>query len=121
MRLLDGLADLRDDAMEYLSLRWTAVRLRAVSGMSDGLGSATGWILAGVFGVGAIVFMMVALALWIGRLTGDPAMGFLIAGGGMLLLAAAGFFIGRAVVRRAAVRRLASMFFTDDDYYGTQD
>lgn len=108
--------------MEYLRLRWAKMRLEAVDRLSGGLSKVVGWVLCLWFVVFAIVFLMVALALWIGQALDNPSLGFLIAGGGFLVLGAALFFVGRVVVRGPLIRHFVDMFFTsNDEWYGTQD
>ncbi len=122
MKALDQLSGLREDTVDYLRLRWAGMRLRAVDKLSDSISKAIGWVVCLLFVAIALVFMMVALALWIGQRLGNPWLGFLVAGGGFLVLGVILYFVARAVAAGPLVRHFADMLFTsNDEYYGTQD
>lgn len=123
-RGLDGLYGLRDDGLDYLKLRWTSLRLTAVEKIAGSLSKAFGIALCLVFVIAALMFLMVALALWIGEMLGHLSLGFLIAGGGFLVVGVVLFFVGRMLVANSLVKHFIDMFFTyDNDYddgYGMQ-
>ncbi len=118
-RILDDFADLGQDGLDYVKLRWASIRLELIDKLSSTLGKAFGVVLCVVFVVSAVVFGMVALALWIGEMMGSAWLGFLIAGGGLLLIGVIARFVGARIVDGGLVRHFVKMFFTEDDDYGT--
>jgi len=120
----DRLYGLRDEGLDYLKLRWTSLRLTAVEKIAGSLSKAFGIALSLVFVLTALIFLMVALALWIGEMLGHPSLGFLITGGGFLVLGIVLFFVGKILVANSLVKHFIDMFFTyDNDYddgYGMQ-
>ncbi len=118
-RGFDQFFELRDEGLDYLRLRWARARLGIVEKLSTGIAKAFGWVIFVVLVLSGLSFMMVALALWLGELLGDPVWGFLIAGGIFLLGAALMLLVGRRLVANSMVRYFIDMFFTEnDDYYG---
>ncbi|MDR2890203.1 MAG: phage holin family protein [Alistipes sp.] len=115
-RLGDGLSGLGDDGVEYLKLRWTSLRLKAVDTLSDSLSGAFGFVLALAVVLVALTFLAIALALWIGEMIGHLSLGFLISGGGFLICGVVLFFVGRKLVENSLVRHFIDVFFTDNDY-----
>ncbi len=116
-RGFDQLTGLKDDAAEYLKLRWTSARLEAVDKISGGLAKALGYAVFVALALSALVFLMVALAIWIGEMLGHASLGFLIAGGGFLLAAAIVMLVGRRLFANTLVRYFVDLFFTDKDEY----
>jgi hypothetical protein len=118
----DELRSLGDEAFDYLKLRWASFRLATVDRLSDSAAKAIGAMIAGVVLLFALVFLMVALALWIGEMLGHYSLGFLIAGGGFLLVGVVLWLVGRRLFAGTMVRFFVDMFFTDYDYrHGTRD
>jgi hypothetical protein len=119
---LEQFDELREELVEYLKLRWAAMRLGAVDGVSSVLSKAFGYIIFLVLIFIALVFLMFALALWLGEVTGHPALGFLIAGGAFLVAAVVIYFVHGRLGRNAIVRYFIDMCFSDkDNDHGTQE
>ncbi len=116
------LGSLGEEARDYLKLRWASMRLETV----DRLSSATAKLLGGLLAVAlllfASVFLMFALAMWIGEVTGRLSLGFLIAGGVFLIAGVVVLYFGRRMFANSTVRYFVDLFFTDNDYrHGTRD
>lgn len=107
------LNELKDDGIDYLKLRWAALRLEVVDKLSEGISKAFGYLILIVLIFLALGFLMTALALWIGDMLGHPSLGFLIAGGGFLLGAVLIFFLGKRMLAGTMVRYFVDLFFTD--------
>ncbi len=117
----DELRSLGEETLDYLKLRWASTRLAAVDTLSAGAARVAGVILVWIAGVCAAIFLMVALALWIGEVTGSYALGFLVAGGGFLLAAVIFWLARRRLFAGSMVRHFARLFFTcNDDDHGTR-
>jgi hypothetical protein len=112
---LEQFTELREELVEYLKLRWAAMRLGAVDGISSALAKAFGYIIFLVLIFIALIFLMFALALWLGEVLGHPALGFLIAGGAFLVGAVVIYFVHDRLGRNAIVRYFIDMCFTDKD------
>jgi hypothetical protein len=118
----DELRSLGEEGLDYLKLRWASLRLAAVERLSASAARVVGVVIAGVVILLALVFLMVALALWIGEMLGQPSLGFLIAGGGFLLIGVVLWLVGRRIFAGPMVRFFVDMFFTDNDYrHGMRD
>ncbi len=118
----DELRSLGEEGVDYLKLRWASLRLASVDRLSTAAARVAGALLAGVLILSAVVFLMMALALWIGEMTGSYALGFLIAGGVFLLVGIVFWFVGRRMFAGLMVRYFVDIFFTDNDYrHGTRD
>jgi hypothetical protein len=118
----DELRSVGEEGLDYLKLRWASLRLGAVERLSDSAAKALGMVIAGVVILVALVFLMVALALWIGEVLGWPSLGFLIAGGGFLLFGVVLWVVGRRLFAGPMVRFFIDLFFTDNDYkHGVRD
>ena len=116
------LGSLGEEARDYLKLRWASMRLETV----DRLSSATAKLLGGLLAVAlllfASVFLMFALAMWIGEVFGRLSLGFLAAGGVFLVVGVAMLYLGRRMFANSTVRYFVDLFFTDNDYrHGTRD
>jgi hypothetical protein len=119
---LEGLGDLRDDALDYVKLRWASIRLGAADRLSSAVSRVLGYVLAFTLVLFAVVFMMVALSLWIGYMLGHPALGFLICGGAFLIVGVVILFAGRNMFANSMVKYFVDLFFTDNDYrHGTKE
>ncbi|MDR2912134.1 MAG: phage holin family protein [Alistipes sp.] len=114
--LRDELLDLRDDALDYVRLRWDSLRLEAVDRLSCAASRALGCILALTLLLGALMFMMFALALWLGELTGHLSLGFLISGGVLLVAGVVVHLLGRRMFAGRTVRYFVELFFIDNTY-----
>ncbi len=110
------LGSLGEEARDYLKLRWTLLRLETVDGLSGAAAKTLGAMLAVALMLFASVFLMVALALWIGEMTGHMSLGFLAAGGVFLAAGIIAFCLGRRMFANSMVRYFADLFFTDNDY-----
>ncbi len=118
----DELRSLGEEGLDYLKLRWVSLRLSTVERLSGAAARLAGALLAGVSIVSAVLFLMVALALWIGETTGSYALGFLAAGGVFLLLGLVFWLAGRRMFAGPMVRYFVDLFFTDNDYrHGTRE
>ncbi len=118
----DELRSLGEEGFDYLKLRWASLRLGTVERLSGAAARLAGGLLAGLLILSAVVFLMVALALWIGETTGSYALGFLVAGGVFLLVGVVFLLVGRRVFAGPMVRYFIDLFFTDNDYrHGTRD
>jgi hypothetical protein len=118
----DELRSLGEETFDYLKLRWASMRLATVERLSDSASRAAGAVVAGVVILIALMFLMIALALWIGEMLGHASLGFLIAGGGFLLIGVVLWLVGRRLFAGTMVRFFVDMFFTDNDYrHGTRD
>ncbi|MDR0907210.1 MAG: phage holin family protein [Rikenellaceae bacterium] len=118
---LEQFAELREELSEYLKLRWTAMRLGAIDGASSALAKVFGYVIFLVLVFIALIFLMFALALWLGEVLGHPALGFLVAGGAFLVAAGMIYFVHDRLGRNAIVRYFVDMCFTDkDDDYEAQ-
>jgi hypothetical protein len=115
---LEQLDELKSELVEYLKLRWTALRLGAVDGISSALAKVFGYVIFLVLIFIALVFLMFALALWLGEVLGHPALGFLIAGGAFLVAAVVIYFVHDRLGRNAIVRYFVDMCFSEknEDY-----
>lgn len=113
---IDELRFLGEETLDFLKLRWASLRLGTVDRLSSAAAKALGAVVALVIVFFAVVFLMVALALWIGEMLGTPALGFLIAGGAFLLAGVVMFFAGRRMFANSMVRYFVDLFFTDNDY-----
>jgi hypothetical protein len=121
-KYLDELRDLKDDGVDYVKLKWAAIRLEMIDKLSVTLSKAFGYSIFLVLLFIAIVFLTVALALWIGEMLGHPSLGFLISGGALLIAALTAWLVGGRFVRNTLVRFLVDIFFPenrDDD--GTEE
>ncbi len=114
-RGLDDFLELRDEAYDWVRLRWANLRLGVVEKLSVGMGKAFGWVIFILLVLSAITFLMIALALWLGELLGHTSYGFLIAGGALLLCAVIGLLVGGRLVTNSMVRYFVDMFFTEND------
>ncbi len=118
----DELRGLGEELLDYLRLRWASMRLGTVDKLSMAAAQALGRAIAFVVILFAAVFLMIALALWIGEMSGHPSLGFLISGGAFLLVGIVIFFLGRRMFAGSMVRWFVHLFFTDNDYkHGTRD
>ncbi len=114
-KVFDELRGLGEESLDYLRLRWTSLRLATVEKLAGAAARALGWMLAVALLFFALVFLMVALALWLGELSGYPSLGFLISGGGFLLVAAVTFCLGRRIFSGSMVRFFIDLLFTDKE------
>lgn len=110
-RGLNQLAGLRDDAIDYARLKWASLRLATVDKLSEGLSKALSYAVFGILLIFALMFLAVALALWVGEMLGNYSYGFLIVGGGALVLAVIVLLIGGRLVQNSLVRYFINMFF----------
>jgi hypothetical protein len=118
----DELRGLGEETLDYLKLRWASLRLAVVDRLSNAAARALGIVVALVFVFTSLAFLSIALALWVGRMLGDPVLGFLVVGGGFLLIGVVFWFAGRRMFLNGMVRHFVDMFFTDYDYrHGTRD
>jgi hypothetical protein len=112
----DEIRSLSEETLDYLRLRWASLRLETVERLSLCASKVLARVIAFVVLLVAAVFMMVALALWIGELLGQPSLGFLIAGGVFLVVGVVICWVGWRMFAGAAVRWFVDLFFTDNDY-----
>ncbi len=118
----DELRGLGEETLDYLRLKWASLRLGTVDRLSSIAALALGRAIAFVVILFAVVFLMIALALWIGEMLGHPSLGFLISGGGFLLIGIIFYFLGRRMFGGTMVRWFVDLFFTDNDYkHGTRN
>lgn len=118
----DELRGLGEETVDYLKLRWAALRLEAVERLSEAAAKALGMVAAMVFVFSAVAFLAIALALWVGEMLGHQSLGFLIVGGGLLLVGVILFFVGKRLFADGPVRWFVDLFFTDNDYkHGTRE
>jgi hypothetical protein len=118
---MEQFTELREELVEYLKLRWAAFRLGAVDGISSALAKAFGYIIFLVLIFIALIFLMMALALWLGDVLGHPALGFLVSGGAFLIAAIVIYFVHYRLGRNAIVRYFIDLCFSDkDDDHDTQ-
>ncbi len=118
----DDLRSLGEETLDYLRLRWASLRLETVDKLSTAAARELGKVVAFVMIFFAGVFLMIALALWIGEMLGYPSLGFLIAGGGFLLVGIIVFLLRRRMFGGMMVRWFIHLFFTDNDYkHGTRE
>lgn len=118
----DELRGLGEETLDYLKLRWASLRLATVDRLSVAAAKALGALVALSVILFAVVFLMIALALWIGEMLGHASLGFLIAGGGFLLVGIILFYVGRRMFAGTMVKYFVDMFFTDNDYkHGMRD
>lgn len=112
---MDQLGDIRDDSVRYVSLKWASLRLAAVENISTLLSKAFGYMIFIFLMFFALIFLMIALALWLGEILGHPSLGFLISGGAFLLGGIVVFFLRDRLIINKLVRLFSDMFFTSDD------
>lgn len=93
---------------EYLLLRMYEASGRAVGRLSSNL-------LGVMFGLLFLLFASVALALWLGTLVGNAALGFLITGGIYLLAFLVVHFFARKAIRGAIMLNVINSFYEDED------
>jgi hypothetical protein len=118
----DEIRSLGEEALDYLRLRWASLRLETVERLSMCASRVLARVIAFVVLLVAAVFLMVALALWLGEVLGHPALGFLIAGGVFLVVGVVICRGGWRMFAGAAVRWFVDLFFTDNDYeHGSRD
>ena len=118
----DELRGLGEEGFDYLKLRWASLRLQTVDRLSSGTAKALGAIIAVAVMLLAMMFLMMALALWAGELLGHYSLGFLVAGGVSLLVGVILFYVGRRMFAGPMVRWFVDLFFTDNDYkHGMRD
>jgi multisubunit Na+/H+ antiporter MnhB subunit len=113
---LDELRWLGEETFDYLRLRWASLRLATVDRLSAAASKALGAVVAFVVVLFAVIFLMIALALWIGEELGHASLGFLIAGGVFLIVGIILFYVGRKFFEGSMVRHFVELFFTDNDY-----
>lgn len=114
MNGLDDLRALSDRGADYVRLRWAGVRLAAVEKLSTSSARIAAGMIGGAIALFAVIFLGVALALWIGERLGHPSLGFLIAGGVFLLIGGLIFIVGRRMFSGSMVRFFVDLFFGDD-------
>lgn len=109
--------ELTEDGVRYAKLKWVSVRLALVENLSTLVNKAYGYLIVLILALIAVVFLMVALSLWLGELLGHMSLGFLISGGAFLIAAAVVFFLRRKLIINSLVGTFANLFFTtkDDD------
>lgn len=117
---LNQLGDIRDDGVRYIRLKWASVRLAAVENISTLLSKAFGWMIFIFLIFIAFIFLMVALALWLGEILGHLSFGFLVSGGVFLLVGLVVFLLRGRLIINQLVRLFSGMFFNSDDDDGTQ-
>ncbi len=116
------LGSLGEETRDYLKLRWASMRLGTVDRLSGATAKLLGGLLAAALLLFAAVFLLFALAMWIGEMTGRLSLGFLIAGGVFLIAGVVVLYLGRRMFANSTVRYFIDLFFTDNDYgHGTRD
>ncbi len=119
---IDDLRSLGEEMLDYLRLRWASLRLETVDKLSTAAARVLGKVIAFVVILFAAVFLMIALALWVGEELGHPSLGFLISGGAFLLVGIVIMLLGPRMFGGTMVRWFVHLFFTDNDYkHGTRD
>lgn len=111
---LDSFEELRDDGIRYARLRWTSIKLKTVENLSTVLSKVCGYVVSVSLVIVAFVFLMVALALWIGEMLGHLSLGFLISGGVFLLAGAIIYLVRDRLIINSLVRFFSEMFFKDE-------
>ena len=114
-RLEDQLGDIKDDGVRYVKLRWASLRLSAVEKISTLLSRAFGYIIFLTLIFIALTFLMVALALWLGEVTGHMSLGFLVSGSAFLIAGAVIFLIRDRLAVNGIVRYFVDVFFNEND------
>ncbi|MDR1671193.1 MAG: phage holin family protein [Alistipes sp.] len=117
-RGLGELRDLGDEALDYLKLRWASLRLTVADRMSTAAAKGLGIVVALVFVFTALAFLSIALALWVGQMLRNPALGFVIVGGGFLLIGVVFWLVGRRMFAGGMVRHFVDMFFSEEGEAG---
>lgn len=112
----DDIRGLGEEIFDYLKLRWASLRLGTVDRLSTAAAGAIGKIIGFAVIFFGVVFLMFALALWLGEILGHLSLGFLIAGGVFLLVGAIFLYFGRKMFAGTMVRNFVKLFFTDNDY-----
>jgi hypothetical protein len=110
-QITDQLNELRDDGIDYLRLRWAAMRLEAVDRVQAALSKAFGYLIFLVLLFIGLTFAMVAAALWLGELLGHLSIGFAIAGGTFIAAGLVVFFVRKRFARNTLVRYFIGIFF----------
>jgi hypothetical protein len=112
---LNQIEELKSEIREYVKLRWAAMRLDAVEGISRTLSKAFGYVIFLALIFIALVFLMMALALWLGEILGHLSLGFLISGGAFVIAAIVIYFVHEKLGRNAIVRYFVDLFFSDNN------
>lgn len=107
--------DIGEGGIRYLKLKWVSLRLALADNLSTLVNKAFGFALVLVLSLVAVIFLMVALSIWIGEMLGHLSLGFLISGGAFVIAAVTVFLCRRKLIVDSLVRTFTNMFFTSND------
>jgi hypothetical protein len=113
---VNELGSLGEEACDYLKIRWARMRLGTIDRLSTATAKLLWALLAVALLLFASVFLMFALAMWIGEVSGRLSLGFLAAGGVFLAAGVVVFFVGRRMFANSTVRYFVDLFFTDNEH-----
>lgn len=105
--------DLGVSVREYLSMKWDAVKLGGVEGLSVFAGRLVALSLSLLVLTVAFLFLGFALAYCIGSALGSDALGFTIVGGAFLIGGLLLYFLRKRFMVNAMVRFFVRLFFNE--------
>ena len=102
------------DVLKYYELRWELFKLELVESLAQLYTKVFSifllWIIVPIF----MLFILVALALYLGKLWGAYYLGFLAVGGVVLLIFILILLFKKALITNPLVDALVSAFFEED-------
>lgn len=99
----------------YFTAQKNYLKLRTQEQVGKAAGNMFSGLLAAVTGLMFLVFVSIALALWIGAALASHALGFLIVGGIYLLAFLVFRFVTNGPIRRAFTLNVINSFYDEED------
>lgn len=114
-RISNNFNRLNDSIKAYMESSAEYVKLELFSkGMKGAIGLVNGLIMA-FLGIFTLIFLSVAVSVWLSNEIGVPSSGFFIVGGFYLLLLLFMIFIGRKMVERNMLVKVSRKVFNETE------
>ena len=111
----DFMDSMFDETKEYIEAQRGLLEMSAYQQVAKLAGGLLSGLLVSVLGLGVLLFLSVALALWIGTLLASMALGFLIVGGIYFLVFLGFWFIWRGGMKDRFTLNIINSFYDDKD------
>lgn len=99
----------------YFTAQKNYLKLRTQEQVGKAAGNMFSGLLAAVTGLMFLVFLSIALALWIGSSLANMALGFLVVGGIYLVAFLIFRFVTNGPIRRAFTLNVINSFYDEED------
>ncbi|MCM4159224.1 hypothetical protein FHG64_09540 [Antarcticibacterium flavum] len=112
-KLTNSINDLKENIQAFKQSSAEYYKLSLYKGIVKGAISAVNAVLIGFFGLFALLFLSIAVAVYLSNLLDSPSAGYFIVGGFYLLLLILILVIGRKYIKKTILIKSSRSFFND--------